>query len=62
MNNLERAIRIVRKAEKDKKNYNKYDKALRALGALEKRSGSSDTAKFILEQLTEALVVATEEV
>lgn len=60
MNNIDKAKLIIRAAEKDKKNYQKYDKALRAIAAQERKTGTAEAADFILQEMSEALVVATE--
>lgn len=60
MTNLEKAKLIIRQAEKDKGNYSRYDKALTAIAESEEKDGDPQMAKFILRELSEALVVATE--
>jgi hypothetical protein len=60
MTNLEKAKSIIRRAGEDKGNYSRYNKALMAVAALEKKDGDPEMARFIMEELSEALVVATE--
>jgi len=60
MTSFDKASLIIKAAGKDKSNYQKYDKALKSLAAIERRSGNVALANFILEELSEALAVATE--
>jgi hypothetical protein len=60
MNNIDKAILVVRKAGLDKSNYLKYSNILEELSKKERKSGRTKEADFIETELAEALAVATQ--